>query len=70
MIDGAWRGTQKALRDTPELDEAGRKRKRDIIHTVLEHDAEIRMLTQPWLHKLEALLSGAVAGRKMSEAYR
>jgi flagellar protein FliT len=60
----------KALCEVPELDEQGRKRKFDILHTVLEHDAEIRRLTQPWMGKLEAFLSGAVAARKVSGAYR
>jgi flagellar protein FliT len=60
----------KALPEVPELDQNGRKRKFDIIHTVLEHDAEIRRLTQPWVAKLEAFLSGASAARKVSQAYR
>ncbi len=59
----------KAL-GTVELDENARKRKFDVIHTVLEHDAEIRRLTQPWLQKLEAFLAGAAAERKIAAAYR
>jgi flagellar protein FliT len=59
----------KALGQVPELDDAGRRHKFDLIQRALEHDAEIRRLTQPWVAKLETFLSTASAARKVSAAY-
>ena len=59
----------RALPTVPELDERGCKHKFDLIHTVLEDDAEIRRLMQPWLQRLDAFLCRAAAGRKVSTAY-
>lgn len=55
--------------DGPLGDEIDRRR-RDIILTVLEHDAEIRELTQLWMARLEWLLNAAAAGRRVEQAYR
>lgn len=52
------------------LGRAGDRRRHDIIRTVLAHDAEIRALTQPWMTKLEQLLHGVSAGRRVEQAYR
>jgi flagellar protein FliT len=62
--------TLKVQRAAASLDAAADKRRHDIIRTVLAHDAEIRALTQPWMTKLELLLNGAAAGRRVEQAYR
>ena len=59
----------RALGETA-LDEPLRRRKYDLIRTVLAHDAEIRLHTQPWLAKLESFLTGTAASRRLAEAYR
>lgn len=41
----------------PPLDPASRRRKVAILRKVLANDAEIRTLTQPWLGRLQDLLS-------------
>jgi flagellar protein FliT len=60
----------RALPVRMDLDAPERRRRFDVIHAVLEHDAEIRRLTQPWMATLEAFLAGGAAVRKVSEAYR
>lgn len=52
------------------LDATADRRRHDIVRTVLAHDAEIRALTQPWMVKLELLLNGAAASRRVEQAYR
>lgn len=44
-------------------------RKRDIILDVLDDDANIRKLTQPWLDELQGLLQGAGQRRMAESAY-
>ena len=44
-------------------------RKRAIILSVLEDDANIRKLTQPWLEELQQLLQGAGFRRQAESAY-
>ena len=45
-------------------------RKRQIIHAVLEDDANIRKLTQPWLDELQQLLAGSGLRRQAESAYQ
>jgi flagellar protein FliT len=51
------------------LDPSGRKRKQEIILQVLADDAEIRMLTQPWVKQLERWI-GDHKARSVAAAYR
>jgi|307.fasta_scaffold27457_3 flagellar protein FliT len=60
----------RAIENPPVLDDETRRRKFDIIRTVLAHDAEIRRLTQPWVAQLETFLSGAANQRRVADAYR
>ena len=52
------------------LDEAGRRRKHDLIKRLLADDAQIRDLTQPWLRKLDQILGHERAARSLEAAYR
>ncbi len=45
------------------------RRKSDLIKRVLSDDAEIRMLTQPWLKKLDAMLRTADDTARPGRAY-
>lgn len=45
-------------------------RKNAIIRRLLVEDAEIRRLTQPWLGRLEELLSATVTQRRLGDTYR
>lgn len=47
-----------------KLSSEDQARKRAIIHQVLEDDANIRILTQPWLNELQLLLRGNGARRE------
>lgn len=51
------------------LEPEARKRKVEIIHRVLADDAEIRNLTEPWMARLQHLLSGTRQERKLRAAY-
>jgi flagellar protein FliT len=46
-----------------------RQQKLDLMKRVLADDAEIRVLSQPWLSKLDAMMRGHVAGTRMQRAY-
>lgn len=46
-----------------DLDEAGRKRKREIMRQVLAEDALIRDLANPWLRQVDACLKPVAFGR-------
>ena len=54
----------------PPLDPVGRQRKVAIIRKVLANDAEIRTLTQPWLARLQGVLSAATTHQRFEEACR
>jgi flagellar protein FliT len=51
------------------LDDETRKRKMEIIHQILDDDAEIRNLMNPWLQQLQTLLGGCANRKKASRAY-
>ncbi len=53
-----------------DLDACQRRRRNDLIRTVLAYDAEIRDLTQPWLARLERLLAATATARRVERAYR
>ncbi|MFO1413513.1 MAG: flagellar protein FliT [Burkholderiales bacterium] len=75
--EGDWEGVMEAercaasliarLRAVPAanaaLDEAGARRKREIIRKVLAEDALIRDLSHPWLRKADAYLKPVAFGR-------
>lgn len=46
-----------------------RKRKVEIIRKVLADDAEIRNLTEPWMQKLQHMLTSVGRERKLHAAY-
>lgn len=46
-----------------------RSRKIEIIHRILDHDRQIRDLTQPWMAQLSTLINSRGAQRKLSAAY-
>lgn len=58
-----------AARNAAELDAATRKRKAEIIRKVLSDDAAIRDLTQPWLSRLQYLMTSAGRERQLHAAY-
>lgn len=60
----------KSLRAVLPLDAESERYRAEIIRTVLQHDAEIRDLTQPWMRQLELLLKAASDGRRVDDAYR
>jgi flagellar protein FliT len=46
-----------------------RNRKVELINRILANDREIRVLTEPWMTRLSALINSAGAERKLSQAY-
>ena len=58
-----------AMRNETALDVDARKRKAEIIRKVLADDAAIRDLTQPWLARLQHLMTSAGRERQLHAAY-
>lgn len=58
-----------AARMDVELDDDARRRKAEIIRKVLSDDAAIRDLTQPWMARLQHLLTSAGQERRLQAAY-
>jgi flagellar protein FliT len=56
-------------RDEVALDSDTRRRKAEIIRKVLADDAAIRDLTQPWLARLQHLMTSAGRERQLHAAY-
>lgn len=52
-----------------ELEPAARKRKVEIIGKVIADDAEIRNLTEPWLARLQHLVTSTRQERRLNAAY-
>lgn len=52
----------------PESHEAGVQR-RVLIEAILEHDRDIKLLTQDWMHELRDILGSATAQRLLNRAY-
>jgi flagellar protein FliT len=46
------------------------RRKAELIRTVLDDDAEIRLLVEPWLSQLSALIGHTSHQRQLVRAYR
>lgn len=54
---------------TPALEPHLRSRKVQIIRRVLADDAEIRNLTEPWMHRLQHMLASVGRERRLQAAY-
>lgn len=52
---------------TGERERAGRMR---LLSEMLDHDAEIRELTLPWLRQLEVFIAGATRERRLRDVYQ
>jgi flagellar protein FliT len=63
-------GLQAITDDTTALPPEDTRRKHEIILKILADDAQIRLLTQPWLRKLDGLLGCQVQERRSEGAYR
>lgn len=46
-----------------------RERKVKIIKKILEDDRQIRVITEPWMARLSAMISSAGAERKLAQTY-
>ena len=55
--------------DLAPTDPALRRRKIDLMKRVLADDAEIRLLSQPWLKKLDAMLRSPGIAARLDRAY-
>jgi flagellar protein FliT len=55
--------------DLAPADPALRQQKLDLMKRVLADDAEIRLLTQPWLKKLDAMMRGPQNAVRLGRAY-
>jgi len=58
-----------AARAEVDLDDDARKRKAEIIRKVLSDDAAIRDLTQPWLARLQHMMTSTGRERQLHAAY-
>jgi flagellar protein FliT len=59
----------KTMGDLAPSDPALRTQKLDLMKRVLADDAEIRLLSQPWMGKLDAMMRGQATGVRMQRAY-
>lgn len=59
----------KSGRDATPLSHEQQRRKVEIIHGFLAHDAEIRDLTEPWMARLQHLIGNASREKKLYQAY-
>jgi flagellar protein FliT len=55
--------------DMPRLPEELQRRRAEIIRGVLDADAQIRDLTQPWMAQLEQLIGATRNSRRLSGSY-
>ncbi|PTN13133.1 flagellar protein FliT [Nitrosomonas aestuarii] len=53
----------------PLLSHELQQRKLVIIHQVLDHDAQIRAITEPWMEKLQVLFNTSERRRNLQQAY-
>jgi flagellar protein FliT len=51
------------------LDSRLREIKRDLIGSIMQHDAEIRILTQDWMRELRVVISSLSAQQKLQHTY-
>lgn len=50
-------------------DERARSSKRELIGAIMQRDAEIRILTQDWMHELRVVISSLNAQQRLQHAY-
>ncbi len=55
--------------DLAPLDPTLRAQKLELMKKVLADDAEIRLLSQPWLHKLDTMMRGPATIGRLKRAY-
>lgn len=55
--------------DLAPTDPALREQKLDFMRSVLADDAEIRILSQPWLKKLDAMMRSPATTERLKRAY-
>lgn len=53
-----------------QLSDEMQKKKIDIIHRILDKDAQIRTITEPWMTHLQNLLINANQKRKLDQLYK
>lgn len=53
-----------------KLDESQQKKKIALIQQILEHDAAIRAITEPWMMHLQNLLTSSHYRQKLNQAYQ
>lgn len=53
-----------------QLSDEMQKKKIDIIHRILDKDARIRTITEPWMTHLQNLLINANQKRKLDQLYK
>ncbi|MBL8376905.1 MAG: flagellar protein FliT [Burkholderiales bacterium] len=52
------------------LGQRERERRMRVLSEILDHDAEIRELTLPWLKQLEVFIAGATRERRLRDVYQ
>lgn len=60
----------RAMGGADALGPEARRERMSTIRKIIADDAEIRRLTQPWMQKLEAVLTGCDSERRLRNAYR
>ncbi|MFT3737099.1 MAG: flagellar protein FliT [Rhodocyclaceae bacterium] len=53
----------------PQLSDAQRERKRELIQLMLDHDREIRQHTEPWMASMRKLFAGAHVEKNLRKVY-
>ncbi|MCP5252209.1 MAG: flagellar protein FliT [Nitrosomonas sp.] len=64
--------TQKLATNETELPLSyeHQQKKIEIIHQVLDHDAQIRQITEPWMTKLQEMISANRYKRNLQQTYQ
>lgn len=53
----------------PGSDASSRKRKRELVETMLRLDEQIQLLTQDWMHELREVLGSISAEQRLNRTY-
>ncbi|HBV20148.1 MAG TPA: flagellar protein FliT [Nitrosomonas sp.] len=63
--------TNMLIKNKPEplLSHKLQQKKIEIIHQVLNHDAQIKAITEPWMEKLQDIFSTSERKRNLQQAY-
>lgn len=64
--------TNQLIRQTTrqQLSDELQKKKAGLIHGILERDAEIRAITEPWMTQLQKQLNNSSQQRKLGQSYQ